>query len=196
MSYSYIKSVFPNFETSKMYDKNTFNSLYSTEQKTKVDYKVPSAYDETDINKFAKNLIRDTEVKIEGDQTRLIENYTNLGEYKPLKTIPRDNLSYYHLPVSRDYMEINKNKINSDIQRNVNMSSSVGIEKFEQTQEVQNTCDMHIKHALECTKCKNILLKQFNIEYDRLRNEEIMEVISYMIFGLFILLLIDNISKK
>jgi hypothetical protein len=55
--------------------------------------------------------------------------------------------------------------------------------------------DNYIKHILKCEQCKELLLKQFNIESDRIRNEEIMELISFIIFGIFILLLLDKSNK-
>ena len=38
-------------------------------------------------------------------------------------------------------------------------------------------------------------MKQLGIETDRIRNEEIMEIISYILFGLFILILIDYLKN-
>lgn len=218
MSYSYIKSVFPNYETSKTYDKSVYNSLDTAFQKNTVGYTLPSAYDEEDINRFAKNLLKNTsKPETEELQTKLIETYNNVSydnnnvsydynEYKPIKVIPKDNIRYYNIPASNEYLQMNKNHLKDiNIQTNSNTSTKTfqqkNIEHFDgQTPVVQEstnlTCDDYLKHTLECSKCKSILMKQFNLEYDRLRNEEIMEVLSYMIFGLFILLLIDNLSKK
>jgi hypothetical protein len=54
-------------------------------------------------------------------------------------------------------------------------------------------CSSVMKHVLECPGCKESLFKQLNIDVDKKRNEEFMEVISYMIFGLLILLLLDRL---
>lgn len=200
MSYSYIKSVFPNFETSKMYDQNVYNSLKPSEQKIPANYSLPSAYDEDDINRFAKNLINE-KPKIEETQTKLIETYDNVGySYTPLKTVPRDNLKYYNQPSPVEYLKNVPKEF--QLMDKPKIEQNVNIEHFEgqQTKVVQQSdsfsCEGYLKHTLECAKCKGILMKQFNLESDRLRNEELMEVASYMIFGLFILLLIDNLSKK
>lgn len=64
--------------------------------------------------------------------------------------------------------------------------------------EIQSpsACDSHIKHVLECSLCSNILKKQYNIANDKLQMEEIMEVVSYVAFGIFILIFIDTIQRK
>ena len=66
------------------------------------------------------------------------------------------------------------------------------IEKFETSESLD--CDIYMKHILECRRCKDMVTRQFNIDADRINNEEILEVISYLIFGLFILLLINSIK--
>lgn len=205
MSYSYIKSVFPNFETSKVYDQNMFNSLYQSKNKTST-VGLPSAYDEEDINKFAKELIndnKDSNAGIEPTQT-ILETYDNIhSDYKPLKVLNRDNLKYYNLAAPQEYISNNKNIINEN-RYNGNKNGEVrinrgSVEHFQDKLpniEVTTDCNKYLKHTLECSKCKSILIKQFNLESDRIRNEEIMELISYLIFGLFVLLLLDNLTKK
>ena len=59
----------------------------------------------------------------------------------------------------------------------------------------ENSHEVYTKHILECEQCKQLLLKQFNIETERIRNEEILELITFLIFGLFILLLLDGFKK-
>jgi hypothetical protein len=92
----------------------------------------------------------------------------------------QDNQHFYQIPIP---------------QYNIPSHNNIGNkEKFETGSE-QNHIE-YTKHVLECTSCKELLMKQFNIENDRIRNEEIMELISYLIFSLFILLLIDTYAKK
>ena len=70
------------------------------------------------------------------------------------------------------------------------------IEKFEDVKgNCEPECDLYVKHILECNKCKSVAMKQLGIESDKVRNEEIMEVVSYIVFGLFILLLIDSLKS-
>lgn len=65
-----------------------------------------------------------------------------------------------------------------------------------QIEDKNEECDAHCNHVLKCTKCRDMITKQLNLEMDRIRNEEIMEIISYMIFGIFVLLIIDNLTTK
>ena len=67
------------------------------------------------------------------------------------------------------------------------------IEKFE---DEQPTCDFYMKHVLSCHSCRSIIMKQLNMDNDRIRNEEIMELVTYIVFGIFILLLIDILKNK
>jgi hypothetical protein len=39
-------------------------------------------------------------------------------------------------------------------------------------------------------------MKQWNIDNNRIQNEEIMELVTYIVFGIFILLLIDILKNK
>lgn len=70
------------------------------------------------------------------------------------------------------------------------------VEEFQaQTSEHNSNVDYHLeytKHILSCASCKQVLIKQFNIDNDRIKNEEIMELISFIMFGIFILILLDG----
>ena len=59
-----------------------------------------------------------------------------------------------------------------------------------------SSCDLYIKHVMECNKCRNMFVKQWNLDSDRIRNEEIMEIVTYVIFGIVLLLLFDTIKNK
>lgn len=183
MSYSYIKSVFPNFENSnKVYDENLYNNItniYSTtelpepenDEKNKLNYKI-SQNDTFDIQ----------EQKIEK-----MSNITNdYAEFLLKKPQNQNNLSYYNIPLEykQNNSQIKKESIVKDHDK------KQVIEKFE-----NKDCDAYIKHVYECNYCKKIITKQLGIDNDRYRHEEIMEVASYIIFGLFILLLVDSLKS-
>lgn len=196
MSYSYIKSVFPNFENSnKVYDEalyNNINTLYTDAslglpkpenlERSQPNYKPPMVELEQVVVK--------PESKIEG-MSNVFNEYANTSLYKPEN---QDNLSYYNLPMKPIAKQNTKTHIESK-----------GIEKFEEEKpkvQVSETvrcidadCDQYIKHVLECSKCKAIAIKQLGVDNDRFRNEEMMELASYIIFGLFILLLIDSLKS-
>lgn len=51
--------------------------------------------------------------------------------------------------------------------------------------------EFYIKHVSNCDVCK----KRLNIELDRVKMDEWMELASYIVFGIFILLLIDSLKS-
>jgi hypothetical protein len=54
-------------------------------------------------------------------------------------------------------------------------------------------CDDYMKHVLECEKCKETLSKHLKIDSNKIQNEELMEIISYIAFGIFVLLVMENL---
>jgi hypothetical protein len=174
MSYSYLKNVFPKFEDStKVYN----SSLYTNISTCESSIPLPE-----NINENTNKNINVNQIKQQDDivlpQKTLLESFNQETELAPIVTNKKssDNLKFYNLP----YVPPHKNTI----------------EKFEDTTITKLDCDLYIKHINECNKCKSICLKQFGIETDRIKNEEIMEIVSYIVFGLFILLLIDYLKTS
>jgi hypothetical protein len=77
-----------------------------------------------------------------------------------------------------------------------NNNMTVLLEKFDQP-KIRNEIDhqMYIKHILECNYCKDIIIKQYKLQDDKLFKEEMIELISFIAFGIFILMFLDK-SKK
>jgi hypothetical protein len=159
MSYSYVKTVFPDFKYSNVYD-------------TKL-------YDNLNVSQYDNRLFEPVD-------TDISRNYADitLAQEQPKKESRietfQDNQKFYTPPLPVSNIPINNNRINR--------------EKFDDEPSQKHL--EYTKHVLECPSCKEMLMKQFNLENERIRNEEIMELISYLIFGLFILLLIDTYAKK
>jgi hypothetical protein len=210
MSYSYIKSVFPNFENSnKVYDEtlyNSINTLYTNkessipipeniESKQTDDFVLtkPTLLDNPKIEKMSNinvNTNGQSTLPFQYTQTPLQE----LSEISFNKHNEQNNLSYYNLPIKMPLfptVPIQESLKEQQVTRK--------IEKFEDVKGKQTCsepeCDLYVKHILECNKCKSVAMKQLGIESDKVRNEEIMEVVSYIVFGLFILLLIDSLKS-
>jgi len=209
MSYSYIKNVFPNFDNSdKAYNETLYDNIDSiTTRKDK------------NINELSqlKNNSVENKFEFELPSNKLLEQYNNhssIGSLeekyilKPNEEKDKNNLKFYNLPINKEYL--NKTpllqelpllqKLESPFKKEVKFVNP-NIEKFESsktsTPESCNfDCDIYTKHIFECSKCKDIIMKQFGIENDKIRNEEIMELISYFIFALFILLLIDSLKNN
>lgn len=149
MSYSYIKNVFPQYESSIINTQKLYNNLnYNTNSDQT---KNILAYDENEFSKFKKDLINKPE-EYQLPQTKIIEKMTN---------------------EEPEHQETHgQNQIQSKSQ-----------------------CDGNLNHIMKCGRCKNIIIKQLNINNDRIRNEELLELVSYIIFSIFILLLVDFIKK-
>lgn len=172
MSYSYIKNVFPKFEDStKIYN----DKLYTQDSKCETNIPIP----ESIVNEKNYLIKKEKENDIVLPKNTLLESFNQENELAPInilnqKKISSDNLKFYNLPYTKNT-----------------------IEKFEDTNTTTKLdCDLYVKHINDCNKCKSIVLKQFGIETDRIKNEEIMEIISYIIFALFILLLIDYLKTS
>jgi hypothetical protein len=202
MSYSYIKSVFPNFKDSnKVYDESLYNNINTLYTDTSLGLPEPENLQRSNPNykdKKLEEVVVNPNSKIE-TMSNVFNEYANATLYKPES---QNNLSYYNLPIKAIQKENMK-------MQNVIIKSN-GVEKFEEekpkVQQVSKNesdavkcadgdCDQYIKHILECSKCKTIAIKQLGIDNDRFRNEEMMELASYIIFGLFILLLIDSLKS-
>lgn len=198
MSYSYIKSVFPNFENSnKVYDE----SLYSGIDEKPVSLKnvIEGTFTDDVVRRQGNVMVNLTDFSktlsqknndIDLPQEKLIESYRNIegmtdGEYAEIKPLnssdTRNNLKYYNKPLStltEAGLTVRQKSKEKDI--------------FENYTDDKVCNDTYVKHVIECNRCRAMAMKTFGIETDRIRNEEIMEIISYILFGLFILMLIDS----
>lgn len=176
MSYSYLTSVFPEFQTTYP---NISNIIVSPDQTDKQPKKnVFTGFEENEMTQFAKNLLNQENGYIV-PQTKLLEEYSEVNFDKNKKD-NKDNLHFYNIPLV-DYNQTPLPK---------------KIKAIEGYTDNNSTCDEHMKHILECSLCKSAITKQLQLDNDRIRNEEIMELLSYIAFGIFVLLLIDNIKKK
>lgn len=174
MSYAYIKNVYPGFKESKEYSNKLYNSLESVNPSatalTQVNNNTPAPFESDDEARFARSLLSNSELKpVSLPQLKLLETLQNTTE-----TPNKDNLRYYNIPLPKS------------------------VETFEETsikQDCKVDCDSHVSHVLNCPRCKGIIARQLNLDNDRVKNEEFMELFSYIIFGVFILLLIDSIKN-
>lgn len=171
MSYAYIANVYKDFKPSKNLD-NVYNSIVNPTQ-TESSLPIPlGAVDE--LNQLAKHY-----------KIGSIERFEN---EQPLPQ-ERDNLHYYKTPMA-------------PMMPKSSMKQSSVVEKFSQEKpEGQNSleeksCDLYTSHVAGCSKCKAVLMKQFQVENDRIQREQVLEVTSLLIFGAFALLLIDSLKKK
>jgi hypothetical protein len=149
MTYSYIKSVFPNYQITT--GLQTMNALPAFAQ-NKAPFSV-QGYDGMDLEGVVHKQ------KIANDFKELFEN-NNPPPPTPRLSAPQD------------------------IQRETHVV------------QVQETHESHLAHVMKCEICREALKKQLNIESDKARNEELMELFSYVLFGVFILMLMESIKNR
>jgi len=214
MSYSYIKTVFPKFENTTVIDSTKiFNSPTTTVTPLKVIGMNTETSTNSEINGSHKDIFYLTQedlptsqkdnlhyYNIPDDKNMIIENFTS----QPIK----DNLHYYNIPVDKNMMNIenftsqpardNLHYYNIPVDKNM-----MNIENFTppvtetpHVVESKSNCDKMNDHIKDCAVCKEMLYKNFNMENKPDFNQEIFELISYCIFAVFVLFLLDKISHR
>jgi len=177
MSYSYIKTVFPDYVSSEVYDEKIYTNLNGVKQVQPVQVVQPIQPVQAVPSPF------ESEFSPSGYDA---ERFAN-------QELGKDNLRYFNTPIANNNLP---HYSNIDYQQdNTGNNKISGVEKFGNP-IVTASHEDYIKHLSSCSACREIVLKQFNIESDRLRNEEIIELISYVMFGVFILILLDTLKKK
>lgn len=176
MSYSYIKTTFPNFQYTNVYDTKIYNDIIP-QPKLGIGMKQDDKFIPFSTTTDQFKVIDPKENQFQSNDYIFMNNNS-------LETF-QDNLKYYNKPLDEN---------NSNASLNPFISNS--IEKYEvdnikQAQD-QNDHTNYVKHVLECSICKDMVLKQLNIESDRLFKEEILEILSYIVFAFFILMLLDS----
>lgn len=165
MSYSYLKNVFPNFESSMDYQNKVYNEVnINTVDQTKPFITPLESINNNSLNKL--NQFTQSLIGAPFDKESSISKSTVASIPIQLKS------SFPQIPL--------KEEVNT-------------IEKFE---DDEPNCDFYTRHVLGCQRCRSIIMKQLNMDNDRIRNEEIMELVTYIVFGIFILLLIDILKNK
>jgi hypothetical protein len=153
------------------YIKNVFPDFSSTTN-TNIFNNINEKNDklENEMKGFVKDLLNSSPKEYNANDNLLPSSKFETFKEEQVK----DNLRYYNIPLNKSSVEgFEENKQNSIIE-----------------------CEQYVKHILECSKCKGIVMKQLNIDGDKIRNEEMMELFSYIVFGVFILLLIDVLKKE
>ena len=208
MSYSYIKSVFPKFEYSTVYDDKLYKNL-NMELKP-ADFKPSELYTSVsapEIIQYNKVEQKPVQVPMQEQMSHLLSNVNpfDMEESRQAQIInkktemfqnnlsihPQNNLRVYQQPIiNNNIPNYNNIDVSSKLMNKEASMPNRMIEGFDETNH-----DLYIKHVMDCPICKERLLKQFNIETERIKNEQIMEMISYVMFGVFVLILLDNLKK-
>ncbi|NDC96059.1 hypothetical protein EB118_26500 [bacterium] len=173
MSYSYLKNVFPNYSTSVEYDDYIFRSLNA----------IDTAEAQARNLQDPKNIVTN----------RVIPNYSRVKESNE-PVVPANNmqsLSQFTQALLNTQVDTSVHQPEKPIDP-VLLPQKRIIEEFSDSGIQDVSCDKHMKHILNCQKCKGVVIKQWDLDADKTRNEEIMEVICYIIFAIFLLLLLET----
>lgn len=126
------------------------------------------------------------------------ENSTQQLQYN--SPIPNNNIFKPHLESNINNQVIKTPEYNWDNYKTNNLKyyKDPIPEQFTQESTIPLTPNSHteyINHVLQCEQCKNIITKQLNLDIDKAKMDEWMELLSYILFGIFILLLLDSFKK-
>lgn len=174
MTYSYIKSVFPDFTASKVYDERTYNNITLGNGVAKAQLKTIEPYHDNQLQNFTASQPFTASQNLMSFEEKTPSPILN---QKSIQLEPIDISNYKEYKEYKELFENNKTDLPLKIPCDID-------------------CDSHINHVLTCVKCKQMITKQLNLNFDKERNEEIMELVSYMLFGVFVLLIIDNLTNK
>ena len=187
MSYSYLKSVFPKFEYTTDFENTKFNTIGDDK-----------------LNSFTQSLIAsDLQGMTKSSAVPYGITDTSAAPYGITDT----SAAPYGITDSSAAPYNNNYTIHKDLAPNYNYNSIAPstpphiIETFQDNvspSAINNNmpCNLYMKHIMECNKCRNMIVKQWNLDNDRIRNEEIMEIITYIIFGIVLLLLFETIKNR
>jgi hypothetical protein len=208
MSYSYIKTVFPKFENTTIINSQKIFNGPTTTTPLKVIGINTETPDNSEINKPQgedKFYLTQSELPIENfsSQDNMMNkdnlHYYNIPVDKNMMNIenftPQDNLHYYNIPVDKNMM---------NIENFTPENKATTVTPPPQPEHIvvpavnqKSNCDSIKDHIKDCAICKEVLYKNFNMENKKNDfNQEIFELISYCIFAVFILFLLDKISTR
>ena len=223
-NYSYIKSTFPNFQYTNVYDSKIYNDIVPQRKLNtnttigNIQYMPNSKYSHDNNNTINEiNTIKlrkndfvnfntlESRQNVKTDNTISYQNgeFIPFDNYEtPYKIIDQNNKNI--LSIQNDNTKVNQSSTHiftkslepalETFQDNLKYyNKPLNNEKFDSNKiqdEINHT--IYVKHVLECSICKDMVLKQLNIESDRLFKEEILEILSYIVFAFFILMLLDS----
>lgn len=201
MSYSYIKSVFPNFKEQEIELPQTAPPVTHKPQPPESPL---LAYNDQELTLFVKNLLQKS-----NNITAKPPNAIEVGQV--------DNRRFTQPPIPQEYLQSGST---TNISGANNGSSSgrlrlgrSNVESFgnelmggdynhyynsyynQRSAREQNHCDSYIEHCLSCEKCRTLMVKELNLKrYNK--QQDFIETIMYILFAILILLLLNNLKRQ
>lgn len=179
MSYSYLQSVFPNYRPSQKLTELIYNDIINNNV-----VKEPSKYEAANDTKEhvsisqvnSKPLI--VEQKEQEKSSENIETTEVKKEEKTFLETFKDNLKFYNEPINPAFLEefenLDKKSVNDVLCKG-------------------ESCVDNINHILKCESCSVILKQKLGIKNDY---SEFLEMIMYILFGLFIIAILDKLDRR
>ena len=201
-----LQNVYPNWVTSNVYDERIYNSLdtLNNQRETKPKFlpqDLSSEYAKINNNKMSDSnfeINQGFDLNIKPKFKTSIAPLPSYNEYKDIYA--NANAANANVNIENKVFQNEKDNLHFYNQKlpdnspnpNSNLMGGSKIEKFTQGSD---NCNMYTRHVLDCQKCRSLLIKQLNLENDKIQNEEVMEIISYILFGVLLLLILDYLKK-
>ncbi len=201
MSYSFIKNVFPKFESSNS-NASLYNEAHLNSDHFQNFIKDPpkpsgSLNDELEKHQFSPLKKENTPSfygnagKIQTPRYELkvehFEDTQNAASLDSLKNPGGDNLRFYNLPAPTEFIDPYQNydevKNNIPLEPRANSRTSMN-EHFS-----NGNCEQYITHMKTCQICKQHMQKYLDSSSKR---QEIMELLSYILLGVFLLMILNK----
>lgn len=173
MSYSYLQSVFPNYRPSQKLTELIYNDIINNNVvREPVKYEVANdTRQHASVEQVnSKPLVVENKEAKEAkkEETKSFEN-----EKTFLETF-KDNLKFYNEPINPKFIEHLEN-----VNDNPNCN--------------EGSCVDNINHILKCEACSAILKQKLDIKSDF---NEYIEIAMYILFGFFIIAILDKLDKR
>lgn len=176
MSYSYLQSVFPNYRPSQKLTELIYNDIINSNM-----VREPAKYEAANDTKehasisqvSSKPLVVKQNEEVEKDVKK--EDKKDNEKEKTFLEMFKDNLKFYNEPINPKFIE--------------------HLENTEQKHDScsEGSCAENINHILKCEACSAILKQKLDIKSDF---NEYIEIAMYILFGLFIIAILDKLDKR
>jgi hypothetical protein len=166
--YSYLDNVFPNFENTA---DTLYSKLYSSTNVNKIYNQKPFSVPET-TNSFIPS----------GPN----EGFTNEAPYKSNSYIPAGK-SNVLIDVTKPYFKVPENEVGGYYNR-VAVPNPTPVQQIEgfDTPNIP-VCDEYQDHIMNCVSCRQAMSKKLGA------NSGTLELMSYIVFGVLLLLLMEKL---
>lgn len=179
MSYSYLQSVFPNYRPSQKLTELIYNDIVNTNR-----VREPAKYDaandtpvQASLSNINSNPLIVDEKTEKKDQSKENDNEkVKIDENKTLLEMFKDNLKFYNEPLKTSFIETLENT-------------------EESKKSCEDSCVENINHILKCEDCSAIIKHKLGLINPNPFNEY-LEILMYILFGLFIIAILDKLDKR